>query len=164
MSKTAENLKEALAGESQACSRYMAFSEKADKDGYPGVSKLFRAVAQAELVHARNHLKAMDAIQGTVDNIKLAIEGETHEFKKMYPAMIKDAVEEKEMDARHSFEYAMSIEMVHAKLLKKALDDPGANADAVYHICPECGHTVMGEAPKKCPYCGVDASKFIEVA
>jgi hypothetical protein len=31
-------------------------------------------------------------------------EGETHEFKIMYPAMIQDAAAEKMMDARHSLE------------------------------------------------------------
>ncbi len=164
MGKTATNLEEAFAGESQASMRYLAFAEKADQEGYPGVAKLFRAAAKAELYHALSHLRALGVVQGTLDNLRTAIEGETHEFKEMYPAMIKDAVAEKEIEARHSLEYAMSIEMMHAKFFKAALDDPQANADAVYYVCPVCGNTVKGKAPSKCPFCGVDAKDFVEVA
>ena len=55
MSKTATNLEQAFAGESQASMRYLAFAEKADQEGYPGVAKLFRAAAKAELYHALSH-------------------------------------------------------------------------------------------------------------
>lgn len=163
MSKTATNLEEAFAGESQASMRYLACAEKADQEGYPGVAKLFRAAAKAELFHALSHLRAMGVIQGTVDNLKAAIEGETHEFKEMYPAMVKDAAAENELEARYSLEYAMSIEMMHAKFFKAALDNPQANAEAVYYVCPVCGNTVKDKAPSKCPYCGVDAKDFVEV-
>jgi len=98
-----------------------------------------------------------------VENLESAVEGETYEFKKMYPPMIADAVAEKDIEARYSLEYAMSIEMIHAKLFKKALQDPAAVAASAYYVCPVCGHTVADKAPGKCPYCGVDASRFIEV-
>ena len=163
MSKTREDLEQAFAGESQAYMRYLAFAERADQEGFTGVAKLFRAAARAEMVHAHSHLRVLGTVKGTKENIKSAIEGETHEFKKMYPAMVKDSVEENEMEARHSFEYAMSIEMVHAKLFQKALENPAASPEATYYVCPVCGYTLIAKAPKKCPYCGVDASKFIEI-
>ena len=78
--------------------------------------------------------------------------------------MVKDAVADKEIEARHSLEYAMSIEMMHAKMFKAALENPEANADAVYYVCPVCGNTVKDKPPQKCPYCGVDAKDFVEVA
>lgn len=163
MSKTEGNLKLAFAGESQAFMRYTAFAEKADAEGLPDVARLFRAAARAEMVHALSHLSVLGQVGDTPANLQQAIEGETEEFKKMYPAMIKDAVAEKETDARHSFEYAMSVEMIHAKLYKKALEDPQAAPDSSYWICPLCGNTVAGAPPKKCPFCGVDESQFIEV-
>ena len=46
--KTEENLKEAFAGESQANRRYLYFAQKADIEGYPDVSALFRSVAEGE--------------------------------------------------------------------------------------------------------------------
>jgi rubrerythrin len=163
MGKTAENLEQAFAGESQASIRYLAFAEQADREGYPAVARLFRAAARAEMYHALSHLKAMGSVQATMDNLKTAIDGETYESKKMYPAMVQDAVAEGELEARHSLEYAMSIEMIHAKLFKKAQEDPAANPDGVYYVCPVCGNTVVGHPPKKCPYCGVDATEFVQV-
>jgi len=163
MGKTAENLEQAFAGESQASMRYLAFAEKADQEGFPGLARLFRAAARAELYHALSHLRAAGVIQGTMANLKAALEGETYEFKKMYPPMIQEAVAEKELEARHSFEYAMSIEMIHAKYFKAALEDPQAGAETVYYVCPVCGNTVKDQPPKKCPYCGVDAKDFVEV-
>ncbi len=189
MSKTAQNLHHALNGEAHASIRYRAFAKQAEKEGYSGVARLFRAAAVAEKVHAKSHqcvLKAEEqiivdlnseeksalaiaqlesggSVKSTAENLQAAIDGETEEFKIMYPAMIRDAVEENALDARHSLEYAMSIEMVHAKLFKKALRDPADVQTTVYHVCPLCGHTVENEPPKKCPYCGVDAKKFIAV-
>jgi rubrerythrin len=161
--KTFENLENALSGESQACIRYLIFAEIADKEGYPGAARLFRAASKAEMFHALSHLRAMGTAKGTLENLQTALEGENHEFKKMYPAMVQDAVAESEIEARHSLEYAMSVEMIHAKLFKKAIADPHSNEDAVYYVCPLCGYTVMGAAPNKCPYCGVDAKLFHEV-
>lgn len=164
MGKTAENLDKAFAGESQAAMRYLAFAEKADEEGCPGAARLFRAAARAEMVHALSHLKARGAVKETKENIAAAIEGEAYEFKEMYPAMVKDAVAENEVDARHSLEYAMSIEMIHHKLFKKALDKENANPGALaYYVCPICGFTVADAAPKKCPYCGADETRFIRV-
>jgi rubrerythrin len=163
MGKTTENLELSFAGESQAYIRYLAFAERADKEGYGGAAKLFRAAARSEMYHALSHFRALGVVAETLANLKTALEGETHEFKKMYPAMVQDAVAENDTEARHSLEYAMSIEMIHARMFKKALEDPNANAEAVYYICPICGNTVMTQPPLKCPYCGVDAKEFEEV-
>src|SRR4030042_1774923 len=78
-SKTENNLKEAFAGESQANRRYLAFAKKAEEDGFPQVAKLFRAAAEAETVHAHNHLRVLKGIKTTKENIQEAINGETHE-------------------------------------------------------------------------------------
>jgi len=164
MSKTEQNLKEAFSGESQASQRYWAFAEKADAEGFVGAAKLFRAAARAEAVHALNHLRAMNAVRSTKENLEAAVDGECFEFKEMYPAMVKDAVAENEIDARHSLEYAMSIEMIHHKLFQKALESENENASASFYVCPVCGHTVRDKVPKKCPYCGADGAKFIETA
>jgi len=49
---TADHLKEAFAGESQANRKYLAFAKKAEEEGYNQIAKLFRAAAEAETVHA----------------------------------------------------------------------------------------------------------------
>lgn len=163
MSKTATNLQEAFAGESQANRKYLAFADKADKDGYPGVAKLFRAAAAAETVHAHAHLRAMKGIGSTEENLKEAVAGETHEFKDMYPQMIEDAEAENESQALRSFKYANEVEKVHADLYQKALDNLGEQAEVEYYVCSVCGYTCENEAPDQCPVCKAGKKAFFKV-
>ena len=86
MPKTQKDLLDAFAGESQANRKYLAFSKKAEAEGFRQIAKLFRAAAEAETVHAHNHLKEAGGIKGTKENLEAAISGETFEFQKMYPA------------------------------------------------------------------------------
>ena len=88
MSDTERNLLEAFAGESQANRRYLFFAEKAEKECHAQIARLFRAAAEAETVHARNHLEVLGGIGSTADNLKEAATGENYEFTKMYPAFI----------------------------------------------------------------------------
>ena len=115
MSKTDQFLKEAFAGESQANRKYLAFAAKADQEGYSQVARLFRAAADAETVHAHNHLRVLNGIKSTKENLQEAIAGETHEFKTMYPQMIETAKAEGQKAAERSFTYANLVENVHAK-------------------------------------------------
>jgi rubrerythrin len=160
---TAEDyLNEAFAGESQANRKYLAYAEKADRDGYPQVARLFRAAAAAETVHAHNHLRALKAIGSTADNLKDAITGETHEFKSMYPEMLEQAKTDGHQAAERSFHFALEVEKVHGDLYQAMLDnlDTAGKEDFAYYVCPVCGHTVGREAPDVCPICGTKGSMF----
>ncbi len=159
-----KNLREAFAGESQANRRYLAFAKKAEEEGYKQVARLFRAAAEAETVHAHAHLRALAGVKTTKDNVQEAINGETHEFKSMYPAMIAKAKEEGQKQAEISFDYANQVEKIHAALYEKALANLGKNEEVDYYVCPVCGNTVEGKAPEKCPICGALGSKFMKVA
>lgn len=162
--KSEKNLQDAFSGESQANRKYLAFSNQADKEGLPQVAKLFRAAAEAETVHAHNHLKALGGIKTTKDNLIEAIGGETHEFKEMYPPMIEAAKEEGATEALRSFTYANIVEKTHAELYQKAFDSLGKNEEVFdYYVCPVCGHTHEKVAPDKCPVCGVAGSLFIRI-
>ena len=66
MGNTLDNLKEAFAGESQANRTYLAFAKKADEEGYPQAARLFRAAADAETVHAHNHLNVIGGVKSTL--------------------------------------------------------------------------------------------------
>lgn len=163
--KSTQNLKEAFAGESQANRKYLAFAKQADKDGYPQVARLFRAAAEAETIHAHNHLRALGGIRGTRENLAEAIAGETHEFKNMYPQMIADAELEQAAEARRSFTFANAVEKVHATLYEKALEALEAKGEEFdYYLCPVCGHTVEKEAPETCVVCGAKGSVFFKVS
>ncbi len=161
--RTEKNLAEAFAGESQANRKYLAFAKKADEEGYSRAARLFRAAADAETVHAHNHLRAMDGIKSTRENLKAAVDGETFEFKEMYPKMIEEAKEENQSEARISFNYANKVEAVHADLYQKYLDDLGNNENTPIFVCQVCGNTVEGTAPDKCPVCGNPKEIFNEI-
>jgi len=165
MTKTDENLKSAFAGESQANRRYLAFAEKAEEEGFTQVAKLFKAAAEAETVHALNHLRITGQMQSTLENLDKAVSGETYEFKQMYPKYIDTAKQEGNKQASWSFDVANQVEQIHAKLFKKAMDTlknkkPMEKVD--YYVCAVCGNTVEGEAPDKCPICGSPKEKFFK--
>lgn len=163
MAKSDDDLKEAFAGESQANRKYLAFAKKADQEGYKQVAKLFRAAAEAETVHAHNHLRAMGGVRSTKENLDEAVNGEVFEFQKMYPRMIEDARTEGQKAAEQSFNYANEVEKIHAGLYKKAIDDLGKNKETDYYVCGVCGNTVEGEAPDRCPICGAPKASFKKI-
>ncbi len=164
MSKTEDHLREAFAGESQANRTYLAFALAADKEGYPQAAKLFRAAAEAETVHAHNHLKALKAVKSTRENLAEAVTGETHEFKKMYPGMIQDAKAEGDTEAERSFNYANEVEKVHADLYQKLLDGLDTDKETYpYYVCPVCGYTSGNQPPDICPVCGARGKAFKQI-
>ncbi len=165
MPKTEENLNVAFAGESQANQKYRAFAKKAEQDGFPNIAKLFNTAAEAEKIHAEGHLKALEGIGSTVENIKAAIGGETYEYTEMYPPMLEEALKENHK-AKRMFGYAVEAEEVHAKLYKMALEaaEQGKDLeDMEIYLCPVCGNIEFGKPTENCPICGTLASKYIQV-
>jgi len=163
MSKTTEDLKTAFAGESQAFQKYTAYAKKAAADGYTNVAKLFEATAQAELIHAAGHLKALDKVQSTLDNLQDAIDGETYEFTEMYPPMLEDAKSE-DHKAKVMFGFAVAAEEVHANLYQKALEAVREGKDlevSDFYLCPTCGYIELGTRPERCPICHMIGERFL---
>jgi len=166
MTKTEENLQEAFGGESQANRRYTFFAEKADKEGHPQIARLFRAAADAETVHARNHFNAMDGVGSTKENLTAGVIGEHREYTRMYPPFIVQAREDEYRRAEITFDYANQVEEVHYNLFQeavKALDAGQGFKDEPYYVCQVCGNTVPGAAPDRCPICNAPASSFKQV-
>ncbi len=167
MAKTIANLKDAFAGESQANRRYLAFAQKAEKEGLAQVAKLFRAAAEAETVHALNHLRIMEEIKSTSNNLDAAVSGETFEFKEMYPSYLKIAKEEGNRQAAWTFDVANKVEQIHAGLFSRAAEALRANKELAkidYYVCSVCGNTIEEIAPERCPICGAPKTKFFKVA
>ncbi len=163
MSKTEQNLWEAFAGESQANRKYLAFSKKADDEGYPQAAKLFRAAAAAETVHAHSHFRVLKAVKSTAENIQDAIAGETHEFKTMYPGMIKEAKSEGLTAAEGTFAFANEVEKIHANLYQNALDNLNSPKEVdCYYVCSICGNTCENEPPETGPICGAKAKALLK--
>ena len=165
MASTIDNLKDAFAGESQANQKYRAFAAKAEQEGFHNIARLFRTTAEAERIHAEGHLRALDGIKSTADNLKEAIGGETYEFTEMYPPMLKTA-EAEGHKAKRMFGYAVEAEAVHAKLYTLALEAIQQGKDLTevnFYLCPVCGYIEFGNPPDSCPICGAKKSKFIQI-
>jgi rubrerythrin len=162
---TAQNIAAALAGESQASQKYLAFAAVAGAEGYPNVARLFRAVAYAESTHARNHLSVLGGIGTTSENLKAAWGGETFEINEMYPAYDAVAKLQENRSAQTSIRYALNAERDHQGIYDSTLKGVEGKKDldaATVRVCPICGHTVIGDAPVECPQCGTAGSHFEE--
>jgi len=163
---TTNNLQDAFAGESQANRKYLAFAKQAERDNYPQLAKLFRAVAEAETIHAHAHLRALGGIKSSAENLQAAIDGEAHEFKMMYPGFLAEAQAEGNKAAAFSFKNALAVEEVHHGLYSRALAQIKAGKDlaaASIWVCSICGHTHIGDQPDHCEVCGAKKEKFFEV-
>jgi rubrerythrin len=162
---TAQNVAAALAGESQASQKYLAFADVADAEGYPNVARLFRAVAFAESTHARNHLSVLGGIGTTAENLKSAWGGETFEIDEMYPAYDAVAKLQGNESARESIRWALKAEMDHQEIYESTLAGVEGKKDfepEPVYVCPICGHTVVGGRPSYCSQCSTDGSYFKE--
>ena len=178
---TASHLRSAFAGESQAHMRYLIYGDKAEKEGFPNVARLFRAIAYAEQVHATNHFQQLREAKGpaltvagagfglgpSADNLDVAIEGEDFEVAEMYPVYKAAAEFQGEKGAVRSFDWAWQAEQIHAAMYKEAkaavLTGKDYEVGPVY-ICSVCGHTVAGRAPDRCPVCNAVREKYKEFA
>jgi rubrerythrin len=160
---TEGNLKDALAGESQAHVKYAAFADQAEREGLANVARLFRAASYSEQMHATNHLRALGGLNKTAQNLDAAFGGESFEITEMYPAYIQVAQAQEEKRAQTSMVDAMAAEKVHAKLYAEAKQAVAGGTDvelAKLWVCSVCGFTGEGEEPDRCPQCNAVRSKI----
>ena len=157
---TDNSLALAFAAESKAAARNSAFALKAQSEGYPLIAHLFRAVAEAESVHARRYLSLLRGkIGSTEENLETAFDNEIKANVEAYPALIKDAANEGMGDVERAFSQSRDVESRHAELYKKAMNDMLSERKTEYYVCQVCGY-INEEAPENCPVCGADKEKF----
>ncbi len=178
--KTLADLMTAYNGESNAHAKYLAYAKKADEEGYGKVASLFRAAADAEGIHLKNHAEVIKGMGGTPkadiklpeikstkENLEDALKGETYERITMYPEFIEQAKKDNNNAAVRTFTYAKFAEAEHAKLYKEALDNleswKGENTD--FYVCPTCGYTVDGKPSFEfCPVCATPAKDYKRIS
>ena len=161
---TKANLEASFAGESQAHMKYVIFADRAEREGFPNVARLFRAVAHAERVHATNHFRALEGIGKTSENLVAAAGGENYEVDEMYPAFTAVAELQGEKMAERYNKWAMEAEKVHAAFYedaKKSVDNGDDPQVPQIYVCDVCGWTGEGEPPDNCPLCKAKKEKFI---
>lgn len=160
--KTLKNLKAGFVAESQAHLRNLAFAMKAEQEGYSQVARLFRAIAEAEAVHAFNHFRLLGAVSDTQENLESAFERENL-ASNTYPQFVRDANEEGNTSVATVLGYSRDVEKGHAKLYKKALAHTMAEEETEYYVCQVCGYVSDGVLPDVCPICGAPKEKFRKV-
>lgn len=178
--KTIENLKSAIIGETTASAKYFAYAEKAKAEGFTKIALLFQATSKSEAIHANNHkavlaelgekmdeFKPEYSVKTTKENLEDAIEGETYETTTMYPEFLKTGKDENVNLALISFNYAYQTEKKHAELYKNALSQIEKGNDASmagkYFVCSTCGNTYEKEAPARCGISMTSKDKFITI-
>lgn len=162
--KTEKNLAIAFAAESKASVRNEVFAKKAEHDGYPQIARLFRAVSDAESVHAHRYLLLLRGkIGSTEENLEAAFQNEIKANVEEYPKLIKVASEEGKENVVKAFSQSRDVESRHAELYKKAMNDMLSDRETAYFVCQVCGYVSEDEAPEKCPVCGAVKGKFKKV-
>ena len=159
--KTAANLADAFAGESEARNKYTYYASAAKKEGYNQIAAIFEETAGNEKEHAKLWFKALHggAVPDTVTNLKDAAAGENYEWTQMYAEFAKVAKEEGFDDIAWLFESVGAIEKEHEERYRKLLEavEKGtvfADVEEQIWVCSNCGHIHIGkEAPSVCPVC-----------
>ena len=167
--QTEKNLMMALAGESEARNKYTWFASRAKKDGYEQIAEIFLKTADNEKEHAKLWYKELTGgIGNTVENLKIAAEGENYEWTDMYDGFAKTADEEGFPELAAKFRGVAAIEKTHEEryraLLKNIeMQEVFAKSEVKVWECRNCGHIVVGtKAPEVCPVCN-HPQAFFEV-
>jgi len=166
--KTYENLKKALAGESEARTKYDFFASQAKKDGYEQIAAIFTETAANEKEHAKMWYKELHggSVEPTDINLQAAADGENYEWTDMYKGFAETAREEGFDELAEKFEQVAAIEKTHEERYLKLLGNVknkivfSRDGDCVW-VCRNCGHIVIGrEAPEICPVCAHPQAYF----
>ena len=162
--KTEKNLSYAFAAESKASARNETFAKKAEMEGYTQIARLFRAISDAESVHARRYLLLMRGkIGSTEENLETAFHNEIKANVEEYPKLIKDASDEEKEGVLKAFSQSRDVENRHAELYKKAMNDMLSDRETTYYVCQVCGYVSEDDAPDNCPVCRAVKGKFKRV-
>ena len=159
---TKNNIYKAFIGEAKAYFRLLAYAQKADEEDIPQIALLFRAIAEAERVHATRLLNLVKdlLVKDTDSNLEASFQREKTVSENAYPEFIKDAEEEGEKAAALVFSHARDAESFHAKLYERAIMNMIRDEVKAYHVCQVCGYVTDRKIPDKCPVCGASKENF----
>ncbi len=160
--KTQDNVYAAFIGEAKAYFRLLAYAERADEEDVPQIALLFRAIAEAERVHATRNLNlAKDLlVKDTDTNLMKSFQREKTVSENAYPKLIQEAEQEGEKAAALAFSHARDAESFHAKLYERAIYQVIKDEVSAYHVCQVCGYVTDKRIPDECPVCGTRKENF----
>jgi len=160
--KTRDNVYAAFLGEAKAFFRLLAYAERAEEEDVPQMALLFRAIAEAERIHATRQLSLVkDLLVGDTDtNLMKSFQREKTVSENAYPEFIRDAEQDGETAASLAFSHARDAESFHAKLYERAIYQVIKEEVNAYQVCQVCGYVTDKQIPDKCPVCGAAKAQF----
>ena len=179
--KTIDNLKTSIQGESTTSARYSAFAVRAKTERHYSIAKLFLAASKSEDIHAVNQRKVLKSlgekveifkpeivVKSTIENLQVAIDGETYVTKTLYLLFFRDTKTENVEMAETTFTWVINSEMKHLILFQNALsaiENSTENTLPInYIICPVCGNIYEPTAVEaNCALCGTSKRKFLKM-
>lgn len=164
--RTKDNIYAAFIGEAKAYFRLLAYAEKAEEEDVPQIALLFRAIAEAERVHATRNLNLVKdlLVKDTDTNLEQSFQREKTVSENAYPDFIKAAEDDGESTAALVFSQARDAESFHAKLYERAIYQVIKKEVKAYHVCQVCGYVTDKKIPDQCPVCGAPKEKFKTIA
>jgi len=161
-----ERIKEAFQkiyeGEAKAALRLKIFAKKAEEEGLPQISQLFRVIAFSEEIHGERALRMLREIKDTDTNLKESFQSETTVAGVAYSHFIELAEEIGDSTASTIFSHSRDVEDTHAKLYKKAINHLIGERETTYYVCQVCGYVSDGIWPEVCPVCSAPKGQFVE--
>jgi rubrerythrin len=129
-SRTEANLQVALATETVAGQRYLAYAAQAETEGNSRVAALFRTIADRRSSHAQRHMDVLEPCndqaagqsKSTAYNVRAAIMYEVHDCSDLYPGMARKAREEGLEDISTWFEILAKASRSHAGRFRRTLE------------------------------------------
>ncbi|MCG8565522.1 MAG: rubrerythrin family protein [Desulfobacterales bacterium] len=160
--RTKENIHAAFVGEAKAYFRLLAFAEKAEEEDVPQIALLFRAIAEAEKIHALRNMNLVRdlLVKDTDTNLRKSFKKEKSVSENQYPDFIKAAEEDGDTTAALAFSQARDAEATHMKLYERAIYHLINDTVKAYHICEVCGYVTDKKIPDACPVCAAHGDKF----
>ncbi len=165
--RTEENLRTALSGESLACMKYLWFADNADLEGSAEIAQVFRKTAENEREHAEIWFRCLGGLGNTSENLEEAGGGEQYEWTSMYASFAETAREEGLDEIADLFMQVADVEKRHEERFRNYQELLvngtlyASPSDHTVWICLNCGASVTGkEPPKNCPLCGFPRSYF----
>jgi len=149
--------------EAKAALRLKVYADKAEKEGYTQIAKLFKAIAISEEIHGARSLKEIMEIKSTEENLSDSFESEKNVAEVAYDEFLKKAIEEDDSKAIKVFSQTRDVEDSHSKLYKEAMNHMLEDRETTYYLCEVCGFISDGVLPDNCPVCGATKKQFKEL-
>lgn len=150
-------------GEAKAALRLKTYARKAQQEGYPQISRLFRVIARSEEIHGRRAFQQLEGIRSTEENLADCFRSETSIAAVAYKDFQKKALAEGRQSEALMFSQALDVEEAHAKLYKNAMENMLDNREMTYYVCDICGYIAEDHLPEVCPVCNAGKEKFFQL-